>query len=118
MNVMRELIDKPVFDCDGRPMGRVDGLELTYEAGQPPRLTTILIGPAALAHRLHPRLGRWLESVERSVGLPPDRPTRIDITDVADVTEKVMLRLSIRDTAANAVEERISRWLVRLPGSR
>ena len=118
MDLMRELIDKPVFDCDGRTMGRVDGLELVQEAGQPPQVTTILIGPSALAYRLGTGLGRWIEALERYVGLPADRPTRIDMSDVADITDKVTLRRSIRGTAVNAVEERISQWLVKLPGSR
>lgn len=118
MDVVREMLDKPVVDRDGRPMGRVDGMVLQHDPDGPPRLAAILIGPSVLGERLHPRLGRWVTALEARLGINADRPTRVDMGDVADVTSKVSLRLSVDDTAVNALEKRIAQWLVKLPGSR
>jgi sporulation protein YlmC with PRC-barrel domain len=63
VDVVRDLLDKAVVDRNGREMGRVDGIVLEQEAGQPPRLAAILIGPAALGSRLHPALGRLATAV-------------------------------------------------------
>jgi hypothetical protein len=118
MDVARELLDKPVVDRDGRPMGRVDGIVLErYPTGRP-RLAAILIGPSILAERLHPRFGRWIRALEHRFGVDANRPTRVEMKDVADITWKISLRLSIDDTGVEAVEEGIRQWLVKLPGSR
>ena len=69
MDVVRDLLDKPVLDRDGRAMGRVDGIALEQRAGQPPRVSALLVGPSALGHRLSPRLGRWIEASERALGI-------------------------------------------------
>jgi hypothetical protein len=118
VDVVRELLDKPVVDRDGRPMGRVDGIVIEVGVDAPPRLTAILIGPSALAERLHPRVGRWVRALERRWGFDVDRPTRVAMSDVTDMHRKISLRLKIGDTAVEAVERRIRQWLVRLPGSR
>ena len=118
MDVVRELLDTSVVDRDGRPMGRVDGLVLQTEQGRPPRLAAILIGPSVLGERLHPRIGRWVRALEQRLGVHANRPTRVDMSEVADITSKISLRVSIDDTAVDAVEKRVRQWLVKLPGSR
>jgi hypothetical protein len=40
------------------------------------------------------------------------------MSEVADITSKISLRVSIDDTAVDAVEKRVRQWLVKLPGSR
>jgi sporulation protein YlmC with PRC-barrel domain len=117
VDVVRDLLDKAVVDRNGREMGRVDGIVLEQEAGQPPRLAAILIGPAALGSRLHPALGRLATAVERWFDLDRNRPTRIDCADVVDVGRRIRLRLAIGDTAVAAVEQRLRSWLLKLPGS-
>jgi sporulation protein YlmC with PRC-barrel domain len=112
------MLDKPVVDKDGREMGRVDGVVLEQDPGKPPRLATILIGPSVLGERLHPRLGRWIRTLERRWGVDANRPTRIDMSDVTEITWKVSLRLSIEQTEVDAWEKKIRRWLVKLPGGR
>lgn len=118
MDVVRDLLDKAVVDRNGSGMGRVDGILLEREAGRPPRLAAILIGPSALGSRLHPALGRLASAVERWFDLDRDRPTTIDCADVDEVGRTIRLRLTISDTAAAAVEQRLRSWLLKLPGSR
>jgi hypothetical protein len=99
-------------------MGRVDGIELQSSRDGSLRLAAILIGPSILGERLHPRLGRWVRALEHRFGVDAHRPTRVDMHDVAEVTQKISLRLSIDDTAVEAVERGIRQWLIRIPGSR
>jgi sporulation protein YlmC with PRC-barrel domain len=118
VDVVRDVLDKAVVDRNGREMGRVDGIVLEQEAGQPPRLAAILIGPAALGTRLHPALGRFVSAIERWFELDQDRPARIDCADIEEIGRRIRLRLAIGDTAVAAVEQRVRSWLLKLPGSR
>ena len=118
MDVMRDVLDKSVVDRDGREMGRVDGILLDCGPNEPPRLAAILVGPSALAERLHPSLGRFVRRAEQRLGLDRNRPTRIDLASVDPAPGKVRVRLTIKETAAAAVEEWLRGWVLRLPGSR
>jgi sporulation protein YlmC with PRC-barrel domain len=118
VDVVRDLLDKAVVDRNGRGMGRVDGILLEQEAGRPPRLAAIVIGPTALGSRLHPALGRLASAVEGWFDLGRDRPAKIDCADIEDVGRTIRLRLTIGDTAVAAVEQRLRSWLLKLPGSR
>ncbi len=77
MDLVRDVLDTQVIDRNGRAMGRVDGISLECRAGKPPRVGALLIGPSALGHRLSPRLGRWVEAIERALGIDKGRPARI-----------------------------------------
>jgi sporulation protein YlmC with PRC-barrel domain len=118
MDVVRDVLDRSVVDRNGREMGRVDGVLLDGQPGQPTRLVAILIGPAALADRLHPALGRFVRDVEKRFGLDQNRPTQIDFADIDDIGTKIRVRLTIGDTAVDAVERRVREWIRRLPGAR
>jgi hypothetical protein len=54
-----DLLDRRLVDRDGRPVGKVDDVELAAEQGGPPILSAIIAGPAALAPRLG-RVARWV----------------------------------------------------------
>ena len=118
MDVVRDLLDKSVVDRNGREMGRVDGIVFDSQPDQPPRLVEILIGPAALGDRLHPLCGRFVRHLERWLGLDHNRPVRIDFSDINAIERKVRVRLTVNDTAVDAVEQRLRAWLLRLPGAR
>jgi sporulation protein YlmC with PRC-barrel domain len=117
VDVVRDLLDKLVVDRNGHEMGRVDGIVLEHDDG-PPRITTLLIGPSALGSRLHPALGRLVSMLERRLGIDGQRPSRIDVGDIDRIDRTIRLRITIGETTVGAVERRLRRWLVRLPGSR
>ena len=81
------------------------------------RLLAILIGPAALGDRLHPALGRFVRRAEKWFGLDQERPTQIDFADIDDIGRKIRVRLTIGDTAVDAVEKRVRGWIRWLPGA-
>jgi hypothetical protein len=116
MDVVRDVLDASVVDRNGREMGRIDAILLEYGDG-PPRITTLLIGPAALGSRLHPAVGRLVSALERRLGIDHDRPARISVGDVDDIDRKIRLRLTIGETAVDAFEQLLRRWIAKLPGS-
>jgi hypothetical protein len=118
MDVARDVLDKSVVDRNGREMGRADGIVLALRGGQPARLEAILIGPIALGYRLHPTVGRLVACLERRLGFDAGRPVRVEFGDIELVEHKVRIGLAIGDTAAEAVEQRLRAWVVKLPGSR
>src|ERR1700750_969653 len=98
MDIVRDVLDKSVVDRNGREMGRVDAIVMEKDDG-PPRITTLLIGPAALGSRLHPRLGQVISALERRLGLDRHRPVRVSVADIEHIDEKVRLRLTVGETA-------------------
>lgn len=117
MDVVRDLLDKNVVDRNGQAMGRVDAILFEQDDG-PPRITALLIGPVALASRLHPALGRLVSALERRLGIDRDRPCRIDVSDIDRIDRTIRLGITLGETRAAAVEELLRRWVLRLPGSR
>jgi sporulation protein YlmC with PRC-barrel domain len=115
VDVARDLLDKQVVDRNGRMLGRVDGIVLERPENGAPRLTAILIGPVALAFRLHPTLGRWMAALERACGLPSGRPVRIDVAHISDIGRHVHTDLTSSDTPVLAVEQRLRRWVSKIP---
>jgi hypothetical protein len=118
MDLVRDVLDKAVADRNGREMGRVDGVVAEVQPGRPPTLVAILIGPTALAARLHERLGVWVARLERRLGLPESRPDRIAFSDVDEIGTRIRLTLTAGETTTDAVEQRLRGWVVKLPGSR
>ena len=117
MDLVRDVLDKAVVDRNGREMGRVDGIVLEDRQGEPPCLSAILIGPAALGFRLHPAIGRWITALEYAFGLADGRPVRVDAADISEIDRHVKTDVAISETAADAVEQRLRRWVTRIPGS-
>ena len=60
------LWDHLILDCDDKPVGMVDDLELTDPGdGGAPVLTALLCGPTAFGPRLGGRIGIWWTAVGR-----------------------------------------------------
>jgi hypothetical protein len=66
MDLIRDCLDKRVDDRSKRRMGRVDGIVLEVEPGDPPRVAYVELGVKTLMNRLSSRLGNaisnWMES--------------------------------------------------------
>lgn len=116
MNLVRDVLDKLVVDRNGREMGRVDGIVIEQLDGMPARMIALQIGPSVLAHRLHPTLGRWVAALEQALGVAEGRPVTIDVSDVLEIRDEVKVDLSIGETAAGAVEQKLRVWIAKLGG--
>jgi sporulation protein YlmC with PRC-barrel domain len=118
MDVVHDVLDKPVVDRNGREMGRVDGIVLDVRENAPPRLAEVLIGASVLGYRVNPALGRWVHALEYGLGIGEERPIRIGFSHVDAITEKVKVDLAVGETGANTLENRLRTWLLKIPGSR
>lgn len=114
MKLVRDVLDKAIVDRNGRPMGRADNILLECRKGAPPRVSAIELGPSVLGARLHPRLGRWLAALEYALGIDAGRPVRIAFDRVLQITHAIKVDLTITETAAGTVEDRVRRWIGRI----
>ena len=117
MDLVRDLLDKKVVDRNGREIGRVDSVVLENGQHGPVRVSAIEIGPAVLAYRVRPALGRWVAALEHGFDVDEGRPLRIPIGDVLEIADHVKVDRAFGETPAATVEQRLRRWLARIPGS-
>jgi len=117
MDLVRDLLDKRVVDRNGRDMGRVDAVILELRGGASPRVAAIEIGPAVLASRVHPTLGRWVAALEHAFAVDDGRPTRIAVGGILDITDRVKVDCAFGETPASSVERRLRAWIGAIPGS-
>jgi sporulation protein YlmC with PRC-barrel domain len=115
MDLVRDLLDKKVVDRNGREIGRVDSIVVANSAGGLPRVTAIEIGPAVLAARVWPPLGRWIEGLEHALGVAEGRPTRIPLSAVIAVNDAVKVDVAFGDLPASTIELRLRRWIRSIP---
>ena len=112
MDLVRDVLDKAVVDRNGREMGRVDAMILEVRAGKPPLVRAIEIGPAVLARRASPWLGRIVAAVEEVAGVADRRPIHLPFSQV-DVRDDVVADVSVGETGAANVENRLRHFLRR-----
>ena len=117
LNLIHDVLDKKVVDRHGREMGRADTIVLVLRPNTPPHVTAIELGPAVLAYRVRPILGRVMSAVERALGIEEGRPLRIPFSDVLRISANVKVDRAFGETVAAALEQRLRSWVGRLPGS-
>jgi hypothetical protein len=115
VNLVGDVLDQPVIDRNGHPMGRVDGIVLELRDGLPPHVVSLAIGPRVLGERLHPAIGRWVAAIEDALGLSHGRPVDISASAMRIANSEVRVDVAIGDTSAGIVEQRLRRWILRLP---
>lgn len=118
MDLVRDVLDKRILDCDDNIIGRVDGLIITLDGNGPPRVTHLSVGgPAVFA-----RLGQWAVAVAKFLaGLWGPRrrsPVRIPWSDIDHFGRDVKLTIGSDATEAMAWENWIGKHIIRkIPGS-
>jgi len=117
LEVVHDVLDKEVVDRHGRVMGRVDAIVVAVRSNRPMEVTAIEIGPAVLAYRVRPILGRLMSGVERALGIDEGRPLRIPFSDILGIHDHVKVDRAFGDTVAATLEQRLRRWVGALPGS-
>ena len=117
IGLIHDVLDKPVVDRHGREMGRVDSLVIALRPNRPPQLTAIEIGPAVLAYRVRPLLGRLMSAVEHALGIDQGRPLRIRFGDILGIHNHIKVDRAFGETVAATLEQRLRAWVGALPGS-
>jgi sporulation protein YlmC with PRC-barrel domain len=117
MDLIRDLLDKKVVDRNGREMGRVDSIVLELREDAAPRVVGIEIGPAVLAHRIHPALGRLVAALEHLFKVDEGRPVRLPLSSIVQFDPHIKVDMTFGDTAVATVEQKVRRLVSRIPGS-
>ena len=84
-----------------------------------PRVIAIELGPAALARRIHPILGRWIEGLEHAFGFDEGRRFSALCSIPSPGIPRIPVRvdLTFGETAAATVEHWLRHWVRSIPGS-
>jgi sporulation protein YlmC with PRC-barrel domain len=102
------LLDHQLVDSDGRRCGNVDDLELD-DRRELPRVEAILVGPPVWQGR--GLLGRVLAAFSRA------GTVRVPWAEVEKVDAAVHLRKTASEYGLGRGDDRVRRWIERIPGS-
>jgi sporulation protein YlmC with PRC-barrel domain len=109
-DLVRDMLDHELVDCDGVSCGIVDDIELEESEGKP-RVAALLAGPGAWGPRLPALLAL---AARRAFGT---RHVRIPWSEVEHIRETVQLRSRAASLGLGTMERRLGRWLKKLPGA-
>src|SRR3954467_13825579 len=118
MELMRDCLDKQLIDRNGRKMGKVDGVVMSFEGGKRPRIAFIEVGAVVQARRLHPRLAKWIARLSKRFGVDRSDPFRIPWSKVVVSGIDVTVNVEAEETPALAWEKWLRRKVIgRIPGA-
>jgi sporulation protein YlmC with PRC-barrel domain len=117
MELVRDLLDKQLVDRNGINTGRVDGIVVELREGLAPRLVALEAGPAVLAYRVGPRMGRWVTWLVRRFSRTRDAGRcRIPWSKITSVDLDVAIDIDVDETPLLAWQRWVARRMERLPG--
>jgi sporulation protein YlmC with PRC-barrel domain len=116
MKLVRDILDKQLVDCNGRNMGKVDGIVVNLREGKPPRIAYLEVGSITLSCRISRKLSGWVQKCYSFC--PAAGAFRIPFSKVRDISVDLRVDLEADKTDALAVE----RWwkekiIKRIPGA-
>jgi len=116
--LVRDLLDKQLVDRYGEPLGRVDGIVMSYAADAPPRITHLELGAQTLARRL-PRPFRSIVAwLGRRLSPRAGEPYRIDADRIIHLGRVIKIDIDGTRSAARETERWVRDHIIaRIPGS-
>src|SRR5215216_1067499 len=117
--LVRDVLDKQIYDANDVRVGKVDGVVLMPRQGRPARVAAIESAMPTVWRRVWPRLGDWIERFQH--WLAPDLvgPTRIRFEHVVHSGIDVNVDIDARKTNAYVWENWIKTTFVeKLPGGK
>ncbi|MER8513432.1 MULTISPECIES: hypothetical protein [unclassified Mesorhizobium] len=119
MELMRDLLDKQVFDRRRVKIGKVDGVVAELRRGKPPRIVAIELGSITLARRLGARPGEWMAQLATRVGGKRHaEPHRIAWKKVQDNGLDIECDIEVGETSIFAWQDWLRDHVIgRIPGA-
>ncbi|HEV7705216.1 MAG TPA: hypothetical protein VGO46_13035 [Gemmatimonadaceae bacterium] len=116
--LVRDILDSLLVDRDGEPLGRADGIVMSWEANAPPRVTHLELGALTLAHRL-PRPWRGIVKwVALRLTLRENVPYRIEVRRIVHLGRNIEIDIDASRSAARDSERWIRDHVIaRIPGN-
>ncbi|MEH1833693.1 MAG: hypothetical protein V7L29_16875 [Nostoc sp.] len=119
MDIIRDVLDNQLVDRNQRKMGKVDGVVIELQDGEPPRLAYIEVGVTTLAKRLNPRLAHLVATIASKWGAKQSQPFRIPWSKVRDIGIDVEVDVEAEATPALSYEKWLRDHIIALiPGGR
>jgi len=117
IRLVAEVLDKQVVDARGTKAGRVDGIVLELREGRRPLVKAIEISPITLLARFSHRLAAWYARYDAKLGAGRGVPFRIPWSRVTRQGPILEMDIDVRATPINALDDWLSRTIVRrIPG--
>ena len=116
--VVRDLLDKQLVDREGEPLGRVDGIVMSYSADAPPRITHFELGAQTLARRLPPPFRGVLAWLANRLSPRGMQPYRVEVSRVIQLGRTIRIDIDGTRSAAHDTERWVRDHIIgRIPGS-
>lgn len=118
LELVRDVLDNQLVDCNETKMGRVDGMVIEFRDGAPPRVDHLELGFVVLAERLHPRLEQWLQAIRKRWSVRRSGRFSVPWKDVEEVNQHhIKLDLDAESTPQFDWEKWLRKHVVdKLPG--
>jgi hypothetical protein len=118
VHIVRDVLDKKLFDRNNDRMGRVDGLIMQVPQRGQPRITHITIGGRPLAHRIGSRTAAVTRWIAERVGPKRLAPIRIPWSAVKTAGRDIRLDVDAIESGARAWETWIEKNIIdHIPGA-
>jgi hypothetical protein len=113
------LLDRQILDCEGRPIAKVDDLEVAFDSGGRPYIAAILCGPGAAGPRIGGRIGHSIVAVWRRLHPAANpHPAAIPMNAVARIDSAVHLSVAADRTTVRALDQWAAEHIIdRIPGA-
>jgi hypothetical protein len=114
------VLDRQILDDRGRPVAKVDDVELQQEpSDELPTVTELLCGPAALGSRFGRGVGGFLQASRNLLrGEREQPPIAVSINFVEEIGPAIKLNVERESLPVTAVEEFIGDHIIgHIPGS-
>ena len=119
IELARDILDQELVDRNGTKMGRVDGLVIIVEDGEPPRIDRMELGWVVLARRLSPRLERLVERFRARWSVRKVARYGIPWASIAEITPNhIKVNIDAMNTPAFDWERWFRDYVIsKIPGS-
>jgi hypothetical protein len=117
--LVRDVLDKQIYDINHVKVGKVDGILLVRRRGRPPRIDVLELHVPTLWRRVSRRLGDWIEMALQRIDPAIARPTHIRFEHVTRAGIDVDVDVDAKRTNAFVAEDWLDSHLIeRIPGGR
>ena len=112
IEMVRDVLDKELHDCDNCVIGRADGIVMELPEGRQPRIVRIEVGGEILAARVASWLVPPVKWLARSFGPKRKGPVKIEWKNVKRMGRDLHLDIREADTDALAWEKWLAEHVV------
>lgn len=117
--LVRDVLDKQIYDANRLRLGKVDGIVLLPRQGRPLRVVALQSDMPTAWRRVWQRLGDWVERFQQSLAPDLAAPTRIAFEHVVRSGIDIEVDIDAKKTNAFAWETWLRRSFVeKLPGGK